>query len=119
MVEGYLNRKAYFEETLLVEFLQINLIGFRFKLCKRHLFHSPASNVFEGVGNRIIVLHHRCLYVSEIVYASRIPPRPLGVWKLGYLEVKRLGDWRTRGLEDWKVGGVGIRGDRRIGGLEL
>ena len=70
MVEGYLNRKAYFEETLLVEFLQINLIGFRFKLCKRHLFHSPASNIFEGVGNRIIVLHHRCLYVSEITHAK-------------------------------------------------
>ena len=35
---------------------------------------------------------------GRIVYASRIPPRPLEVWRPGCLEAKRLG----KGISDWQ-----------------
>ena len=43
-----------------------------------------------------------------LVYASRIPPRPLQAWRLGGLEGWRLGGFG--GVEAWRLGGLGCVG---------
>ena len=77
----------------------------------------------------------------KIVYASRIPPRPLGDWMIGCLDDWMFGwpqgekidrpsvfreNWQVRGMQGWWIGGIGriarIGGDwwenKRVGGLE-